>query len=98
MINKYHIVKLDKLKGVSEGEVRACFVSGKDPFNLKEILKCGLAFTSAGGNGAINVWITDNGELKGELMRYCVVKESTTFNSIKEAKDRISVWMTIINF
>ena len=96
-LNKYRIVDLSGLEGVSQYNMKACFITHEKNWNLNEILKCGFAFTSAGGNGAINVWLNDNMELKGELMRYGVVISSKTFNSVSEAKICILLWMNWIN-
>lgn len=97
-LKKYQIVELDGLKGVSGNKIKACFVNKESCFDLREILRCGFAVTSAGDNGAFNIWMTDDGELKGELLRYCVIKDSATFHSILDAKNRIDTWMTLINF
>ena len=94
--NKYSVVELCGLTNVSDKNVKACFVTDEKDYNLSEILKCGLAFTSAGSNGAFNIWIDDDGELIGERMRYMVTKETRVFNSISEAEQCISEWMDII--
>lgn len=95
-LSKYSVVELSGLINVSDKKVKACFITDEKDYNLSEILKCGLAFTSAGSNGAFNVWIDDDGELIGERMRYMVTKETRIFNSISEAEQCILEWMDII--
>jgi len=64
---------------------------------IESTLELGYACTSAGDNGAINVWKDDAGIIRGELMRYCVTVEKRTFASYAELEKCISEWLEMIN-
>lgn len=44
-------------------------------------LRAGRAATTAGDNGAINIWKDDKGRWRGEVMRFMVKIESRTFKT-----------------
>lgn len=56
-----------------------------------------LMRTSAGDNGAINVWKDDAGIIRGKLMRYCVTVEKRTFANYVDAEKCVSDWLERID-
>lgn len=89
------ICQLEGLSGVKRPKVDAYFISNTG--DIESTLELGYACTSAGDNGAINVWKTDAGIIRGELMRYCVAVEKRTFVSYAEAEKCVSDWLERIN-
>lgn len=65
--------------------------------DIESTIELGYACTSAGDNGAINVWKDDAGIIRGELMRYCVTVEKRTFTSYAEVEKCVSDWLERIN-
>lgn len=45
-----------------------------------------MAVTSAGINGAINIWLDDSGNICGEFMNNRTIIESLKFDSIEDAE------------
>lgn len=86
LIKKHRIISLSGLPGTSERKTSAFVVDFNDEFNLEQILKCDMALTSAGRSGAINFWLTDNGEIYGEFMNKRTIIESLKFDSIEDAE------------
>lgn len=64
---------LIKLDGLSKGSIDATFIKSS-----KEIIKLtkDLALTAANTNGAINVWIDDDGNFRGNLYKFYVCEDS----------------------
>lgn len=76
---------LSQLEGVKKKNI-PCF-SIKNPSSVKtKKMKDGYAYTTAGDNGAINVWIDDKGFYRAELMVYCIVKDKVIFKTLKETR------------
>jgi hypothetical protein len=67
------ICQLDGLPGVKRCKVDAYSINNTS--DIESTIELGYACTSAGDNGAINVWKDDAGIIRGELMRYCVTVE-----------------------
>ena len=72
-------------------------IQNNDTSDIEPTLELGCACTSAGDNGAINVWKDDAGIIRGELMRYCVTIESRSFSNYPEAEKCVSDWLELIN-
>lgn len=80
--DQYHvhtmpICQLEGLPGVKKCKVDAYWIN--DTSDIEPTLELGFACTSAGDNGAINVWKDDAGMIQGELMRFCVKVEKKHF-------------------
>ena len=89
------ICQLEGLPGVKRYKVDAYLIN--DTSDIEPTLELGYACTSAGYNGAINVWKDDSGIIRGELMRYCVIVEKRTFASYSEVEKCVSDWLERIN-
>ncbi|GAA6244378.1 hypothetical protein F030043B2_34200 [Bacteroides fragilis] len=89
------ICQLEGLPGVKKCKVDAYWIN--DTSDIEPTLELGFACTSAGDNGAINVWKDDAGMIQGELMRFCVKVEKRTFSNYLEMEKCISEWLERIN-
>lgn len=74
---------LTGLKGVSAELVECEFFNY--PSEIEAIISNGMAATSAGTFGAMNIWKDDHGLLRGEVMEHCVTIESKSFKNMTEA-------------
>jgi hypothetical protein len=66
------------LRGVAGGRREARIV--RTPSAAIKALRAGLAATSAGDNGALNIWTDDTGAYRCESMKFMVTLESRVFN------------------
>nr|DAT55946.1 MAG TPA: hypothetical protein [Caudoviricetes sp.] len=89
------ICQLEGLPGVKRHEIDAYWF--KDVNDIEATLELGYACTSAGDNGAINVWKDDAGIIRSELMRHCITIEKRTFASYSEAEKCVNDWLEKIN-
>lgn len=89
------ICQLERLPGVKRRIIDAYCINNTS--DIEPILELGYACTSAGDNGAINVWKDDAGIIRGKLMKYCVTVENRTFASYVEAEKCVSDWLERIN-
>lgn len=101
-MNKNIVIKKEKpfcqlkgLPGVKKCKVYAYWIN--DTSDIEPTLELGYACTSAGDNGAINVWKDDAGIIRGELERYCVSIEKRTFANYAEAEKCVNDWLERIN-
>lgn len=101
-MNKNIIIKKEKpigqlcgLPGVKRRKVDAYSINNTS--DIESTIELGYACTSAGDNGAINVWKDDEGIIHGELMRYCVTVEKRTFTSYAEVEKCVNDWLERIN-
>lgn len=85
------LYQLNRLPGIKKRNIDAYWIN--DTSDIEPILELGFACTCAGHNGAINVWKTDAGIIRGHLMRYCVVVEKRVFSDYPEAKKCVSDWI-----
>lgn len=65
----------------------------KKPSELKGIFEKKLAATSADYNGAINVYIDDNGKYRCEAMKNLSSVEKQVYNTIDEAEAWSKKWL-----
>lgn len=84
------------LKGVKKRRTSAIFIKEANEKEVKTALENGYACTSAGDNGAINIWKTDAGVLRGEAMRYSCTLESVKFSTYTEATKWAQKWLSKI--
>ena len=90
---KYKIAGvLTGLKGVSK-DINCTFF--KKAEEVEGILKSNLAATTAGFDGAINVWKDDNGLIRCELMKFFKTIEEKIFmpDEIRSAEILIARWL-----
>lgn len=83
--------QLKDLKGVRKKLKDA--VMFRTVSQLAPILKNGFAATSAGSNGAINIWIDDKGNIHSNSYFYCELQDETTHTSVAKAKVWTSEWL-----
>lgn len=89
------ICQLKGLPGVKRRMVDAYHITNTS--DIEPTLELGYACTSAGDNGAINVWKDDAGIIRGELMRHCVTVEKRIFASYTDAENCVSDWLERID-
>ncbi len=82
--------RLIGLKG-TDGEVEAVDVQSKTGA-MGEIRKGAAAVTSAGDNGAINVWVDSHKKYRCEFMRFMSVKSSEKFRYKADVKRWLDIW------
>ena len=82
---------LKGLDGTSKNEIECLFI--KHHSDIAVILNNGYAATSAGSNGAINIWLDDDGKIRCEAMIFCCVKSSEIFDDIFLAQVWVEDWM-----
>lgn len=85
------------LPGIRKRKIGACYIKEASENEIKNILEKGFACTSAGGNGAINIWKTDGGVIRGEAMRNCHSLDKKEFSSYTEVAKWAKQWIKIIN-
>lgn len=85
------------LKGIKKRRTNAIFIKEANVKEIKSALESGYACTSAGDNGAINIWKTDAGILRGETMRHCCSIECVKFSTYAEAIEWAQKWLPKIN-
>jgi hypothetical protein len=83
--------QLRNLPGIEAKHVDAEFFFSSD--KVEGILNDGLAATTAGDNGAINVWKDDNGYIRCEIMRYCKLVETKRFRKMVNALNWTDKWL-----
>lgn len=89
------ICQLRRLSGVKKCKIDAYLINNTN--DIESTLELGYACTSAGDNGAINVWKDDAGIIRGELMRYSVTVEKRIFASYTDVEICVSDWLERIN-
>lgn len=85
------LVGLPDTKGVIEADGVSSFAA------VLRALRAGHAATTAGDDGAINIWRDDNGKLRGEVMRFMITQDSQTFNNQALIAPWFRKWFTIIH-
>lgn len=82
---------LKGLEGVSVDELECVFI--QKPSDIRKILASGKAATTAGPNGAINVWKDDSGKIRCDAMRWLVSVDKKEYISMLFAEKWVSKWM-----
>lgn len=82
---------LSGLEGVKKKDVPCQIFTSVS--QIKKILDKNEAATTAGGNGAINIYKDDDGFLRGELMRHLRTIDKKIFNSMDELKKWATKWL-----
>lgn len=67
----------------------------KKPIEIKKVTKT-LAATAAENNGAINIWIDDDGNFRCESMRFFQSLEKQIYDDINDAKTWARKWLSEI--
>lgn len=80
----------------TDGKPREAFFFKNAEGIKKSVMKNGGAYTTAGDNGAINIWIDNNGIIRGELMRRFVTVDSKQWDFMRDAKPVIDNWINDI--
>ncbi len=84
---------LINLAGTAATETNAVFISDA---NEVDKLTPETALTAAGNNGAINVWIDDEGKFRCESMRFMVSLEEQTYSDRQSVRYWIAKWLVQI--
>lgn len=87
--------RLIGLKGITTKETECEWFS--KPMQLKRILDSGKAATTAGDNGAINIWKDDEGFIRCEAQRWCRTINERKFSKISEVRTWANEWLLNIN-
>lgn len=88
---------LEGLAGVRRRKVGAYAITEADALQIKSILESKHACTSAGSYGAINIWKTDAGEIRGEAMQNLCSLEVCIFATYAKAAEWAQKWLDRIN-
>lgn len=88
-------MKLTGLAGTNGNDIECKFINkGKQ---IEAILNDGIAATSAGDNGAINIWKDDEGFIRCESMRFMISLEKAAFEKMPDAVKWANKWLKKIN-
>jgi hypothetical protein len=79
--------ELRGIAGIKSGAVRCQIVSHRT--EALQILRKGLAITSAGESGSISAWICDDGTYRASFDQWGVTKDARVFR----AKSHLSGWL-----
>lgn len=63
-------------------------------YNVTDCIKnvnAHMTVTSANDNGAINLWVDDDGKYRGERLRYCITQSFVVCKTKKELRKWLSV-------
>ncbi len=63
---------------------------------LEEALKEGLTYTSSGDNGAINIYLDDNGKFKIDQHKFRSTMDNKTLDTIQELQVVFVEWHELI--
>lgn len=85
------------LPGVRRRKVGAYAIKEADASQIKTILESKHACTSADNYGAINIWKTDAGEIRGEAMRNNYTLEAQVFATYEKAAEWAQKWLIRIS-
>lgn len=83
--------RLERLKGVRRKFTDAEFIKKASEIDKK--IKPKVACTSAGDNGAINIWIDDKGKIRCEAMRWCNSVDNQIYDDLKPVKIWAKKWL-----
>lgn len=84
------MAQLQNLEGV-KAEFVDCENINKGS-DIKAILAKGLAATTADSNGAINIWKDDGGNIRCDIMRYCISQDKQIFTKMSDVTKWYSIW------
>lgn len=83
------------LKGIAPDERKELFIN--ESSEIKTAINNTLCATSAGENGAFNVYKDDDGNIRCELMRYMVTIESKIYKRLSDAEKWVNKAFVRIN-
>ena len=86
--------KLVGLEGTTETERDCLFIEKAS--EIEVVLRNGYAASSADDNGAINIWVDDEGKYRCVSMRWCVTQESRIYKKISSAINWAEKWLALI--
>lgn len=86
---------LKDLEGIAAKEIECEFID--KPSDVKKILSKGKAATTAGDNGAINIWKDDKGRYRCAAMQWMRTVEQKDFRDIDQAIRWAAKWIKTIN-
>ena len=89
--------ELEGLKGIKKRKVDGYLIKEADEDYIKTILEKGCACTVAGSYGALNIWKTDAGIIRGEAMQRCCSLDKKVFLNYTEATAWATKWIDRIN-
>lgn len=83
-----------ELQGTSIKEMPVFFIS-----KISEIenITTTQAATAAGSNGAINIWIDDDGHFRCESMRFYSTLDKQVYSDVNKVKQWAKKWLKEIN-
>lgn len=87
---------LEGLKGVKRHRVDGYLITEAEESYIKKTLENGNACVAAGDNGSLNIWKTDTGVIKGEVMRIWHTLEEKSFFSYAEVVIWANKWIDYI--
>lgn len=76
-----------------ERKTEAVLITEASAARIRRIIESGRACTSAGDNGAVNIWRTDKGALRGEAMKRMRSLERVAFTDYHGAAEWLAEWL-----
>lgn len=86
---------LRNLEGIAATEIEAVFID--KPSDITAILVAGKGATTAGDNGAINIWRDDEGYIRCQAMQWLKTVETKRYFTILGAEKWAAKWIQKIN-
>ena len=87
--------ELRGLSGIKKKAIDAVFIENEK--EIEEILLSGKGATTAGENGAINIWMDDDKFIRCELNIYMRTMDSKKYKTFKEAQGWVKKMLVRIN-
>jgi hypothetical protein len=90
-LKRNNMATLSDLEGALLKETPALYLFKPD--DIEVIILNGYAATTAGSNGAINIWQDDEGQYRCEAMRHLATVEKKRYKKIQQAIGWTNRWM-----
>lgn len=87
------ICELQGLKGLKKRKIDGYLIKKADESYIKTILEKGCACVATDSYGSFNIWKTDAGIIRGEVMQYCRTFEKKRFSNYTEATEWAAKWL-----
>lgn len=95
-MNKGAFCELVDLKGVKKRKTDGYLIKEAEEAYIKKTLEKGCACVAAGDNGSMNIWKTDAGVIRGEVMRNWHTLEERSFSDYSEVAEWAAKWIDYI--
>lgn len=89
--------ELQRLKGLKKRKIDGYLIKEADESYIKTILEKGCACVATGSYGSFNIWKTDAGIIRGDVMQHWCSLENKHFSNYAEATEWAAKWLDRIN-